>query len=119
MITRWFRYLRRRWFRHIPQQWHVPSRHFRNQHWLFRPYREPGKLLVRAPDGKMRCFWCNTNPEEAAARHEGPHATWCPHYKLPVVERVRRLYICDTCGTNDRTRYVRCNHPMCPDGHDQ
>lgn len=25
-----------------------------------------------------RCFWCNTNPDEAAASFEGPHATWCP-----------------------------------------
>lgn len=29
----------------------------------------------------MACSWCNTDPVEAAARHEGPHATWCPHYK--------------------------------------
>lgn len=28
-----------------------------------------------------RCFWCNTDPDEAAARHEGPHATWCLHYR--------------------------------------
>jgi hypothetical protein len=28
-----------------------------------------------------RCFWCNTDPDEAAARHEGPHATWCLRYR--------------------------------------
>lgn len=28
-----------------------------------------------------RCAWCNTDPDEAAARHEGPHATWCPHFR--------------------------------------
>lgn len=28
-----------------------------------------------------RCFWCNASPEEAAKQHEGPHATWCPHYR--------------------------------------
>jgi hypothetical protein len=28
-----------------------------------------------------RCSWCNTDPDEAAKRHEGPHATWCPHYR--------------------------------------
>jgi hypothetical protein len=30
-----------------------------------------------------RCFWCNTDPDEAAARHEGPHATWCLRYRRP------------------------------------
>ena len=32
----------------------------------------------------IRCFWCNTDPEEAAARHEGPHATWCLRYRRPA-----------------------------------
>lgn len=27
------------------------------------------------------CPWCGNNAEEAAARHEGPHATWCVHYR--------------------------------------
>ena len=30
-----------------------------------------------------RCHWRNSDPEEAAARHEGPHVTWCPHYSQP------------------------------------
>lgn len=30
-----------------------------------------------------RCFWCNTSASEAAARHEGPHATWCVHGRAP------------------------------------
>lgn len=28
-----------------------------------------------------RCSWCNTDPADAAARHEGPHATWCLHFR--------------------------------------
>lgn len=32
-----------------------------------------------------RCSWCNTDPVEAAARHEGPHATWCVHYRRPAL----------------------------------
>lgn len=32
-----------------------------------------------------RCFWCNIYPTEAAARHEGPHATCCPHYRRPAL----------------------------------
>lgn len=28
-----------------------------------------------------RCFWCDKDPDEAAARHEGPHATWCVHFR--------------------------------------
>jgi len=31
-----------------------------------------------------RCFWCNTDPDEAAARFEGPHAKWCLQYRTPV-----------------------------------
>jgi hypothetical protein len=30
----------------------------------------------------MRCFWCNVDPEEAALRFEGPHLTWCPHFRF-------------------------------------
>lgn len=29
----------------------------------------------------MQCSWCGTNAEEAAKRHEGPHATWCVHFR--------------------------------------
>lgn len=46
------------------------------------------RLDVIEPDSQLpgnRCFWCNTDPEEAAARHEGPHATWCPHYRRPAM----------------------------------
>lgn len=28
-------------------------------------------------------------------------------------------YSCPTCGTSNKTAYVMCNHPMCPDGRDQ
>lgn len=27
------------------------------------------------------CSWCGANAEEAAARHEGPHSTWCVHFR--------------------------------------
>jgi len=27
------------------------------------------------------CFWCGTNRLEAAKRFEGPHATWCVHFR--------------------------------------
>ena len=29
----------------------------------------------------VRCTWCGTDPAEAAARHEGAHATWCVHFR--------------------------------------
>ena len=28
-------------------------------------------------------------------------------------------YECATCGTHDRSLFARCQHPGCPDGHDQ
>jgi len=27
------------------------------------------------------CPWCKTDSEEAAKLHEGPHATWCVHFR--------------------------------------
>jgi hypothetical protein len=33
-----------------------------------------------------KCPWCDTDPNEAAKRHEGPHATWCVHYRKPTRE---------------------------------
>jgi hypothetical protein len=30
---------------------------------------------------RQPCSWCNTIPIEAEKRHEGPHATWCVHYR--------------------------------------
>jgi hypothetical protein len=33
----------------------------------------------------MKCPWCNTDPEEAAAHHEGPHLTWCVHFRHPLL----------------------------------
>lgn len=27
------------------------------------------------------CLWCNCDPAIAAATGEGPHATWCPHFR--------------------------------------
>lgn len=36
---------------------------------------------------QARCFWCNTDPVEAAARNEGPHLTWCVHYRTPPSSR--------------------------------
>jgi hypothetical protein len=38
-----------------------------------------GSPALRAQE--ERCFWCNTLPSEAAAQHEGPHSTWCPHFR--------------------------------------
>lgn len=28
-------------------------------------------------------------------------------------------YTCPTCRSSDDTAYVRCHHPMCPDGRDR
>ena len=28
-----------------------------------------------------KCEWCGADAEEAAKRHEGPHATWCVHFR--------------------------------------
>lgn len=28
-------------------------------------------------------------------------------------------YQCPTCGDGDTHSYIICNHPLCPDGHDQ
>lgn len=36
-----------------------------------------------------RCSWCNADPVANAARHEGPHATWCVHYRRPARPRLR------------------------------
>lgn len=27
------------------------------------------------------CSWCGTDAEESAKRHEGPHSTWCVHFR--------------------------------------
>jgi hypothetical protein len=27
------------------------------------------------------CEWCKTDSEESAKHHEGPHATWCVHFR--------------------------------------
>lgn len=27
------------------------------------------------------CFWCGSDPVEKALKHEGPHLTWCPHFR--------------------------------------
>lgn len=29
----------------------------------------------------LPCDWCKTDPTEARQRHEGPHATWCVHFR--------------------------------------
>ncbi len=29
----------------------------------------------------MVCTWCKTDAEQALQRGEGPHATWCVHYR--------------------------------------
>lgn len=36
---------------------------------------------VDLPRSKDECRWCGTDSIKAAKRHEGPHATWCPHYR--------------------------------------
>jgi hypothetical protein len=28
-----------------------------------------------------KCSWCGTSAIEAALRYEGPHATWCRHFR--------------------------------------
>lgn len=41
-----------------------------------------------------RCFWCNVDPDAAAARHEGPHLTWCLRYRTtPLPAGVSRVTI--------------------------
>lgn len=41
-----------------------------------------------------RCFWCNVDPDAAAARHEGPHLTWCLRYRTPPLPAgVKRVTI--------------------------
>lgn len=37
---------------------------------------EAGRDSWGEPEPGRRCEWCNTDPSEAAVRHEGPHATW-------------------------------------------
>lgn len=29
----------------------------------------------------MICSWCKTDSEESALHYEGPHTTWCPHFR--------------------------------------
>ena len=59
----------------------------------------------------MRCSWCGTDADEAAKRHEGPHATWCVHFREsqrggPTVTEPDRPYCkpdqscCDFCCGN-------------------
>ena len=42
-----------------------------------------------------------------------------------VIAEVKELhhtaknYSCGVCKTTDRTRYMTCNRPICPDGRDQ
>jgi hypothetical protein len=38
-----------------------------------------------------KCPWCKTDPAEAKARHEGPHATWCVHFRVGQTSTIRRL----------------------------
>lgn len=41
-----------------------------------------------------RCFWCNVDADAAAARHEGPHLTWCLRYRhTPLPAGVKRMTI--------------------------
>lgn len=38
--------------------------------------------MADEPNGEpRRCFWCNADRYESALRHEGPHATWCVHFR--------------------------------------
>jgi hypothetical protein len=51
-----------------------------------------------------RCWWCHTDPEESALRHEGPHATWCPHYRLGQYAMSSEPIYCEVRG-----HYCRCH----------
>lgn len=50
------------------------------------------------------CLWCNTDADQAAARHEGPHATWCVHFRMSQrggisqPSAVLRTFVCQGCG---------------------
>lgn len=48
----------------------------------------------------MRCSWCSVDPNEAAARHKGPHLTWCVHYRRPLPNNV----MFDLYSDDGRTR---------------
>jgi hypothetical protein len=39
-----------------------------------------------------RCNWCNVDEIKAALRYEGPHLTWCPHYRRSQVLEIRDKY---------------------------
>lgn len=53
-----------------------------------------------------RCFWCNTDPDEAAARFEGPHATWCVHYSYAVARQPRKWIIESNPGLPEDPRIL-------------
>lgn len=46
-----------------------------------------------------RCFWCNTDPGEAAKRFAGPHATWCLHYSSAVAKQPQTIIVESNPGT--------------------
>jgi hypothetical protein len=37
--------------------------------------------LLQSSASPAKCPWCQTDAAEAAKRHEGPHATWCVHFR--------------------------------------
>lgn len=58
----------------------------------------------------MKCFWCNTDPEEANRAHEGTHATWCPRFeRAATVPRFRAL---DFDPTQDFDSCPYCDRPV-------
>lgn len=51
--------------------------------WLIRKAHTLCKHMVVSHELELRCAWCNSDPNEAAKRFgEGPHATWCVHYRI-------------------------------------
>lgn len=48
-------------------------------------------LIHAGHEQSTRCFWCSADPVEAAARHEGTHATWCVHYQGAAVRDFTRV----------------------------
>lgn len=64
--------------------------------------------MASAKNKTNRCPWCNTDPVEAASQHEGPHATWCPHYRRP--ERPS-----PPSAKNEKPIHVRCGGEVIPD----
>lgn len=74
---------------------------------------------------KVACPKCGTAKGRPcqARNHFGKWSGVRPHReRMDAGIRAEALatkpYNCPTCGSDDKTLYIRCNCPMCPDGRD-